>query len=258
MFDPSNDRVRFFSSGSGTEVTDKPQKVKGDLPPPGAAEQKATGPTLPPETPLGEDGDNGHKTNSDQLPDVSQKSHSVSGEQLEDDGEGNKNTSLDEESAGMSGEGGKETAEKDRGSSTNASTACREDDEHGGIEGEDSESEEWIDYSTLSNIRLMRGPSVHELEKRKNAIIKWNSLGSGRKGNGDSEGTATETAAPAMETPKGKQKQGASGKKGTASPKSSGWKRKGKGKVRSTLAIGGLARIMAEASGKGSSGGVAK
>lgn len=252
MFDPSNDRVRFLSSGGGTEVTDKPQKVKDDLPP-GAAEQEGTGPTLPHENPLGESGDDGRKENLDQLPDVSQKSHSVSGEQLEDDREGNKNASLDEESAGVSGEGGQATAEEGRSSSTNATTAHREGGERGGIEGEDSESEEWVDYSTLTNIRLMRGPSVHELEKRKNAIIKWKSLGSGGKGNGDSLGEAMKTAAPAVDTHIGKQKQGASGKKGTASAKGSGWKRKGKGKgkARSTLAVGGLARIIAEASGKG-------
>ncbi|CAN0536620.1 unnamed protein product, partial [Ectocarpus sp. 12 AP-2014] len=41
------------------------------------------------------------------------------------------------------------------------------------------EGEEELEYSSLANVRVVRGPSMGELKKRKQALQKWNSLGPG-------------------------------------------------------------------------------
>ena len=218
------------------------------------------------------DGEGGEVKGESALADGDGEGGEVKGERALADGEGEGGEGLAAQEAvdqsSFSGPDGRAAAPPAGGGESSRGEGETENQRDDGVGGglESEEGVEWIEYSTLSNVRLIRGPSVRELEKRKDAMVRWNSLEPAGHGKSDvvSATSGAETAATplAVETPagNGNSKREALGGKANPSPKSRGGKWKGKGKRKSkprgTFAVGKLARIMAEASGKAATGGV--
>lgn len=143
-------------------------------------------------------------------------------------------------------------------------TVEREQPDSSGGGGDDAEGEE-VEYGTLASVRIARGPSIDELEKRKKALEKWNSILPGGvvglRSEGDAVGKGGEagggvggslvSSSQTQTTPskKGAAPQGARKQAGkaAASPKSIG---KTQAMAAGTLAVGAMVRIVAAEAGK--------
>lgn len=116
------------------------------------------------------------------------------------------------------------------------------EEEDGGSSGDGGDGEE-MEYAAIAGVRIIRGPSISELEKRQKALEKWSTLGPGRAagaGTKEAKTLMVVTTTPSKkETPR--RRPGTPGKKNGPSPKGSGKK----SRTRGTLAVGGLARAVA-------------
>ena len=127
---------------------------------------------------------------------------------------------------------------------------------------------EELEYGSLKGVRLVRGPSIAELEKRKTALEKWNSLEpGGNVGAGEAKsdtpvkkltllkgGNHTPSSNKINQNPGSSKKNSHPGSnkqkgKGRASPKGGG--RKKGGARGGGLAVGELASLMGGAHGNG-------
>lgn len=131
---------------------------------------------------------------------------------------------------------------------------------------EDGDGEEELQFSALSSVRILRGPSIQELEKRKQAMEKFSSLGTGQcVGSGAAAGGVIGGAAGKGSSSIAASLGGAVGRAGASPAVSTGKKRRGmgrrgRGRERSSrnrgrkraagaslLAVGALATAMAQA-----------
>lgn len=170
---------------------------------------------------------------------------------------------------GAAGKGAVENLRKDESNNIGEITGTSSS-----LNGDDDVEE--MEYSVLTGVRIVRGPSITELEKRKQALEKWKSLepggivtttgpgdaSSGAKGKsvaGGSSGldassmgcrTPSKTAGttPTAASRGRRRRAGGRGGKAGASPKSIGKKQ---ARALGTLAVGGLATAVAAMGDKG-------
>lgn len=264
FFDPDTDRVRFFRPGQGTGSENESDGRKG------GTNGKAS---VHGDRGQEADGESKKPGESSQEPNAP-----VSGGRSQESGPGDAGgaQSLVETGAGpertpaRSGDNGEPGSME---TSRLADAGCGAGAAGDGTGHGDEEEE--VEYQSLSCVRILRGPSLLELEKRGQALSKWGSLGDttpsatalgvapggGVTDNGvtssggaaaSGAGSPTPASSPAPGTP-------ASGKKGSA--------RKGKGKGgfarrrskegSSLLAVGALAKAMASAAATGTGGSTA-